>query len=678
MMFDFSFIQRGRKIAVISFILGIVCSPEDLSAQYFSEIDSLLKLPKQNYLETEGYASETFSIFFIRLMDKYGSEEVFEQCIAIIEDEQVPLDYKIMTAYQFQKVLMGITTHYQSCLQTLYAVLEQAYETYRPECKSGAFLIVKALTLASQKDYVQAQSVFSQLKHYIDTHQCGQELILYHLEMSNGLYHVLNSNLKALEHDMKSLHIMDSLNSLHIPIPLSLQLKVYGEVANIHYYTQNWHLAIDFWKKSMKLIAAERVSMDHKTTALLNNIGVSYKKLTRYDSAIFYFRKCIALAEVTHDDVWIGIAKGNLGSIFLEQGNYAAAKPLLMEDARKSLRNAEPGSFINSLESIGRLHFFMNRYDSARLYYDSALHYYRSMNLEVTPLTYRSLSKIYHQYAELEQATGNYRRALEYEKLASTQDDSVTYLLKRQELSILQAYHQFENQYTELQLANSRIRNHQLRETIFLIIALMTGLTILFGLIVYRLRFKRIKAEAKASESAQKAEAERARRLEDEIRATNEINRLEQEKAREIIAFKERELSSIGLQIQEKNEVMNNLKNQLEKISVKESTLQHEFRSLYRSIRNSLNVNSDWERYKVHFEQVHPDFFTKLVKIYPELSLGDLRICAYIRMNIDNHSMARILNVSTDSLRVRRHRLRKKMEFDSDKDLFNYLCSLED
>ena len=104
--------------------------------------------------------------------------------------------------------------------------------------------------------------------------------------------------------------------------------------------------------------------------------------------------------------------------------------------------------------------------------------------------------------------------------------------------------------------------------------------------------------------------------------------------------------------------------------------LQDEVKSVYKAIRKDLNLQSDWDKFKLHFEKVHPEFFSRLSQAHHELTLSDLRICAYLRINMDNNTMSQMLNISPDSLRVRKHRLRKRIGIASDKELYSYLISI--
>ena len=50
-----------------------------------------------------------------------------------------------------------------------------------------------------------------------------------------------------------------------------------------------------------------------------------------------------------------------------------------------------------------------------------------------------------------------------------------------------------------------------------------------------------------------------------------------------------------------------------------------------------LSEENNWDKFKMHFEEVHPSFFTKLKEKHPNLTENELRLCAYCKMNISKH-----------------------------------------
>ena len=55
------------------------------------------------------------------------------------------------------------------------------------------------------------------------------------------------------------------------------------------------------------------------------------------------------------------------------------------------------------------------------------------------------------------------------------------------------------------------------------------------------------------------------------------------------------------------------------------------------------------------------EFINKLKKRYPKLTVYDLRLCTYLKANLSTKEIATILNITPDSAKKAKHRLRKKL-----------------
>ncbi|NJL13914.1 MAG: hypothetical protein HC913_13525 [Microscillaceae bacterium] len=101
--------------------------------------------------------------------------------------------------------------------------------------------------------------------------------------------------------------------------------------------------------------------------------------------------------------------------------------------------------------------------------------------------------------------------------------------------------------------------------------------------------------------------------------------------------------------------------------------LPGELNNLLHLINYSFNQDKDWEHFKQMFEQVHQDFFDRLQTQYPELTAGEIRLCALIRLHLNSQDMATILGIGQDSLRVTRYRLRKKLHLPKGSNLTRFI-----
>ncbi len=102
-------------------------------------------------------------------------------------------------------------------------------------------------------------------------------------------------------------------------------------------------------------------------------------------------------------------------------------------------------------------------------------------------------------------------------------------------------------------------------------------------------------------------------------------------------------------------------------------------RNLKTTIRNidALDIQDDsLDDFKEAFENIDQEFYQKLFKINPKLTTLDQKHCGYIKLNLDNYEISRILNVELKSLQMSRYRLKKKLNIPNDITLRTFISSL--
>jgi ligand-binding sensor domain-containing protein len=155
--------------------------------------------------------------------------------------------------------------------------------------------------------------------------------------------------------------------------------------------------------------------------------------------------------------------------------------------------------------------------------------------------------------------------------------------------------------------------------------------------------------------------------LEDKHEKEDEINRLTHEKLDNELELKKKELASFTLNNIRKNEKLLKLKDELlliMKISLPKNKSRIE--ELIKEIESNMDDTGNWEYFEHNFNLLHDDFLVRFASKYPKLTHKDLKICAFIRMNIDNKGIAKFLHITTESLGVSRTRIRKKIDLDKD------------
>ena len=137
------------------------------------------------------------------------------------------------------------------------------------------------------------------------------------------------------------------------------------------------------------------------------------------------------------------------------------------------------------------------------------------------------------------------------------------------------------------------------------------------------------------------------------------------------IVNKSRELSNSTASLIRKNEILMQIKEELQvlRTQVTDKRQARHVNQLSKLIDGHITSEHDWEVLEANFNQVHEAFFKRLLEEYPELTPGDLRLAAYLKMNLSSKEIAPLLNISVRGVENKRYRLRKKMGLPADVNL---------
>jgi len=99
-------------------------------------------------------------------------------------------------------------------------------------------------------------------------------------------------------------------------------------------------------------------------------------------------------------------------------------------------------------------------------------------------------------------------------------------------------------------------------------------------------------------------------------------------------------------------------------------------KSKIQEIKSNLSsriMESTWKQFEKYFKEVHPNFNKNISAKHPTISPAELKLASLLSLNLDTKEIAAILHQSTDSVKVSRTRLRKKLEIESEINLIAYL-----
>lgn len=157
-----------------------------------------------------------------------------------------------------------------------------------------------------------------------------------------------------------------------------------------------------------------------------------------------------------------------------------------------------------------------------------------------------------------------------------------------------------------------------------------------------------------------------------------ELIRLRNEKLKNEVQHKSKELANSTMSIIKKNEFLLEIR---EIVTKQKEQLGSRYPDKYyyhltRKIEENISSHDDWQLFETNFERAHEQFLHKIKEMYPDLTSKDLRLCAYLRMNLSSKEIAPLLGISVRGVENHRYRLRKKMHLDHDEKLIDMILEL--
>ena len=158
-----------------------------------------------------------------------------------------------------------------------------------------------------------------------------------------------------------------------------------------------------------------------------------------------------------------------------------------------------------------------------------------------------------------------------------------------------------------------------------------------------------------------------------------EIIELKNEKLQADIEYKNSQLASAAMNLVRKMEIFSKIKDDLNAFKNNEETktASREFQKIIRLIDSELDVTQEWEQFTEHFDQVHSNFLKKLKEQWPDLTATELKMAAYLRLNLTSKEIAHLMSISIRGVETGRYRLRKKLGLTSNEaSLYDFLISI--
>jgi len=442
---------------------------------------------------------------------------------------------------------------------------------------------------------------------------------------------------EALESHMASLKIKEDIQLGEKSLAAS-----YWNIANLHGDIGNYETSNEYYRKAQ--VIYEKLNLEDDLMAIKTNLAINLKNSGQYEEAIPLFKEGIVYYSAHNLNNSLAGSYDSLGQIYLATDSLSQAKRYLEKALAMSQQFGENSLIGLNLRNLGDLYMKENNPALALDYYKRAL----AISLQAN--TRKRMILDHKKLSEAYATLGNFKLAYDHH---TNYHEVYQEILNEENIERMNALEiQYQSQKKELELIkkNSEIQLFKEREQraglqrlflfILLFVAIALAVAVIYGL---RQKMKR--------------------------------NSIKRDALNKSLEFKEKELTTHALHLAHKNEILLDLKSQLESVK-SDSKNTRDYQKIINNITIDINNDGNWEQFRSYFEEVHKDFNSKIIKSYPEVSTNDLRLMSLLKMNLSSKEIASILNISPEGVKKARYRLRKKLNLSSEESLQELVIEL--
>lgn len=583
-----------------------------------------------------------------------------------------------------------------------FATLNQIvnYYMYRDPAKASKYVqeelrLAETLKMPSGEAlaYYQMGILYNNTDQYDSARYYYEKSLKMGKELNNGIYiSQAHHGLAIIEFSQGNLPAADSINDQDLKyttkfkdsIGMALAYDFKGTInQNRGYYT----IALENVLKGLSLF--EILGDSIRIADSYNHLATLEHNVGNLQKAIQYNENALAIFEKYNDTYYQAEALNDIGFMYLQLEDLDKAMTAF-ENCIEKAREAQVKSIeIAALSNMGEVYFKQGKLNQAITTLEAAI----SMTEEINGRRYKAVAQ--NRLAACYTEKGQIAKALQL------LNDNVAYTRETENLSILSSTLKLRSIAQEKGgNATAALQDH--REFKLLSDSLLNKEKVK-TIEEFRIRFQTEKQEAALLVQEEKIktldEKARADRLSKSLYGGAAVffitlsgalffgfsqrirkNKVEREKQEELylkeIEHKQKELTSQTLHLVQKNTFIQELMENLQSIKNDPDKFKVEFRRIVMLLKKENASDKDWEVFKTYFAEVHNDFDEKLRTLYSEISEKEIRLAAFLRMNLTTKEIAATLNVLPDSILKSKYRLKKKLGLDKETDLTGFLNSL--
>lgn len=401
--------------------------------------------------------------------------------------------------------------------------------------------------------------------------------------------------------------------------------------------------AIVYYQRAIDWLKEKK--SNHAIPALLSSIGRLYKDENKLEESLKVTQEAIALADSLNNHLFVVDGLRELASIYSSMEEYELSiKTIETALQRMGASEATSSPRIQILNMLAQNYFLINNLEKAVEVAREA------STLSITNGEWLLAESALSILIELEIKSEKFSDVISNQKQLMQVRDSI--VNDERIKNILEFDTRYKVSQKEQEIALLEAENQQ-KSTIQLALGVGVVLILIIAFLIIRSQLLKIQRSKVELEN----EALKRKRLEQDLE------------------FKNKQLVTQSLNIVQKKELMIEMKDKVETFREEGST--RELNRISNLIDYSFTLDKDWNEFRMHFEEVHSNFYGVLKENHGELTPNEMKLSALIKLNLSIKEMAAILGISPDSVKKARYRLRKKLELNTEDNLVEFMLDLE-
>lgn len=486
---------------------------------------------------------------------------------------------------------------------------------------------------------------------------------------------------KALKHLLRVKDIYENPNFEN----KEAKINILKDIAYLHLEMDNYVMSMKYLNES--IFSAK---MNNKSTILADCyiiLGTINSRQKNYTKAIEYYNLSKDIYIEKNDLLSLAGCNSKIGINHYNNKSYTKAIEFL-ETANEQASNISYNyGLMENLIYLGKSYTKLNDINTAISFLTQAKKIAKKhqivtseiimaeSDLAVKKEDYANAVKLLENYLNTNNKTINpkskidlydnlseaYRRNKDFEKSLNAKDkllhiqDSINNTQKVIHLNVLQAEFDYKkmkndlrNKETELKISEEKARSSRLT---YMLLAIAAASLFIISTLIY---FRRKEA----------------------WKIKQELNATKQKQSDSEITFKNKQITDFALHISEKNDLLISIKEKIKSLSFADKSKNTNLNDLIFFLNNNLEQNKEKVAIYSIADNTKDAFYHKLSDLYPQLTVKEKRVAAFVRLNLTSKQIAIQQNISISSIDNYRYNLRKKMNVSKAVSLSDFLKNI--